>query len=245
MTSVWHYEDSLVTIRGSWIEWIHADPFYEVAAILAAAACLGAAGLALRQPPIVVFLAVGVLVGPSVSGLIRSYDEVELFAHIGIALLLFFFIDLGARLEWSTVGSQAIPAAVFSLFVLIGNPLIVMAIMGYMGYRRRTGFLAGLAVAQISEFSLILAALGVSLGHIGSESMGLVTLVGVVTIFASTYMILYSAPLYRLLSEPLKVFERRLPHREAGTDLVGAGRAHVCARSGGRRVGEKEIGGKN
>jgi hypothetical protein len=31
---------------------------------------------------------------------------------------------------------------VLSLFVLIGNPLIVMAIMGYMGYRKRTGFMA-------------------------------------------------------------------------------------------------------
>ncbi|MDY0377509.1 MAG: cation:proton antiporter, partial [Desulfobacterales bacterium] len=80
-------------------------------------------------------------------------------------LLLFFFIDLGARLNWTMVGSQVGDSFVFSLFVLIGNPLIVLAIMGFMGYRRRTGFLAGLAVAQISEFSLIVAALGLSLGH--------------------------------------------------------------------------------
>ena len=71
-------------------------------------------------------------------------------------------------------------------------PLIVLLIMGFMGYRRRTGFLAGLTVAQISEFSLIVAALGVTLGHITPQTMGLITLVGVVTIFASTYMILYS-----------------------------------------------------
>ncbi|MCK7502598.1 MAG: hypothetical protein MZW92_81830 [Comamonadaceae bacterium] len=51
-----------------------------------------------------------------------------------------------------------------SLFVLIGNPLIVMAIMGYMGYRKRTGFLAGLTVAQISEFSIVFVAMGITLG---------------------------------------------------------------------------------
>ncbi|HNQ01086.1 MAG TPA: cation:proton antiporter [Syntrophales bacterium] len=135
-------------------------------------------------------------------------------------LLLFFFIDLGARLDWSAVGAQAGPAFVFSLFVLIGNPLIVMAIMGAMGYRRRTGFLAGLTVAQISEFSLIVAALGVSLGHLTREIMGLITLVGVVTIFASTYMILYSGMLYRSLSRYLKVFERRVPFREAPCDTA-------------------------
>ena len=81
-------------------------------------------------------------------------------------LLLFFFISLGAGLEMETLGAQIWPALVFSVFVLIGNPLIVMVIMGYMGYRKRTGFLAGLTVAQISEFSLILAALGFNLVHI-------------------------------------------------------------------------------
>ena len=133
-------------------------------------------------------------------------------------LLLFFFIDLGARLDWSMIGSQFGASLLFSLFVLIGNPLIVMTIMGLMGYRRRTGFLAGLMVAQISEFSLIVAALGLSLGHISNETMGLITLVGVVTIFMSTYMILYSYPLYRILSGPLKIFEKRNPYRETNID---------------------------
>ena len=135
-------------------------------------------------------------------------------------LLLFFFIDLGARLDWSTVGSQVGPSIIFSLFVLIGNPLIVMAIMGVMGYRRRTGFMAGLTVAQISEFSLIVAALGLAMGHITPEIRGLITLVGVVTIFASTYMILYSGPLYNLLSGPLRIFERRHPFREEGAYVL-------------------------
>lgn len=135
-------------------------------------------------------------------------------------LLLFFFIDLGARLDWSVVGSQLGTAAVFSIFVLIGKPVVLLIIMGLMGYRRRTSFMDGLTVAQISEFSLIVAALGVSLGHISAEVMGLITLVGVVTIFASSYMILHSKQLYNLLSEPLKIFERKNPYREtAGNQL--------------------------
>jgi len=133
-------------------------------------------------------------------------------------LLLFFFIDLGARLDLSLIGSQALPAVAFSVFVLVGNPLIVMAVMGRMGYRRRTGFLAGLTVAQISEFSLIVAAMGLSLGHIDAGAMGLITLVGVVTIFVSTYMILYSGPLYARLAPYLGFFERRIPHRESEID---------------------------
>jgi Kef-type K+ transport system membrane component KefB/Trk K+ transport system NAD-binding subunit len=129
-------------------------------------------------------------------------------------LLLFFFIDLGSRLQLGMVGPQIVNSIYLSVFVLVGNPIIVLAIMGFMGYRRRTGFLAGLTVAQISEFSLILGALGVSLGHIGMEAMSLITLVGVVTICISTYMIIYSGTLYRWISSPLRIFERSHPYRE-------------------------------
>jgi len=129
-------------------------------------------------------------------------------------LLLFFFIDLGAGLELASLGAQIVPAIALSLFVLIGNPLIVLIILGVMGYRKRTGFLAGLTVAQISEFSLILGALGLSLGHIDAATMGLITLVGMITISASTYMILYSHFLYEWLSPWLVIFERKHAHRE-------------------------------
>ncbi|RJL00331.1 sodium:proton exchanger [Paracoccus aestuarii] len=129
-------------------------------------------------------------------------------------LLLFFFINLGAALPLSTLGDQIGPALVLSLFVLIGNPLIVLAIMGAMGYRRRTGFLAGLTVAQISEFSLIFMAMGVTIGHVGPDAMGLVTLVGLVTIALSVYMITWSHSLLAICGPYLGIFERRHPHRE-------------------------------
>lgn len=124
-------------------------------------------------------------------------------------LLLFFFIALGASLDLSGLGTAVGPAIVLSLFVLIGNPLIVLVIMGTLGYRKRTGFLAGLTVAQISEFSLIFMAMGVALGHVSNESLGLVTLVGLITIALSTYMITYSHHLYAWLEPMLGVFERQ------------------------------------
>ena len=130
-------------------------------------------------------------------------------------LLLFFFLNLGGSLDLSTLGNQVGPAIVLSVFVLVGNPLIVMAIMGFMGYRKRTGFLAGLTVAQISEFSLIFMAMGVSIGHVGEEAIGLVTLVGLVTIALSVYMITWSHRLYGWLEPFLGPFERRVAFREA------------------------------
>ncbi|WP_322891723.1 MULTISPECIES: cation:proton antiporter [unclassified Yoonia] len=129
-------------------------------------------------------------------------------------LLLFFFIALGSALDLSLLGTHVIGAIVFSLFVLIGNPLIVLLIMGALGYRKRTGFLAGLTVAQISEFSLIFVAMGVSIGHVQEDALGLVTMVGLVTIAASTYMITYSHQLYAVFERFLGVFERRGTPRE-------------------------------
>jgi hypothetical protein len=86
-------------------------------------------------------------------------------------------------------------------------------------------------VAQISEFSLILVALGLSLGHIGTDTVSLVTIVGLVTIGLSTYLILNSHALYRRLAPALSVFERRttrdLPVAEpVDIDVIvlGAGR---------------------
>jgi Kef-type K+ transport system membrane component KefB len=127
-------------------------------------------------------------------------------------LLLFFFIDLGSGLDLSTLGEQVVPALVFSFFVLVGNPLIVLIIMGAMGYRKRTAFLAGLTVAQISEFSLLFAALGYKVGHINEEIVGLITLVGLITIGISTYLILYSHWIYQRIEPALRIFERRRKH---------------------------------
>ncbi len=129
-------------------------------------------------------------------------------------LLLFFFINLGAELNLSVIGSQASAAFIFSIFVLIGNPIIVLIIMGMMGYRKRTSFLAGLTVAQISEFSLIFAGLGLAVGHITEETVGLITLVGLITIGLSTYLILYSHPIYEAISPFLHIFEKKNSFKE-------------------------------
>jgi Kef-type K+ transport system membrane component KefB len=158
-------------------------------------------------------------------------------------LLVFFFIELGTTFELSTATAQLGAAVLFSLFVLIGNPIIVMIIMGVMGYRKRVSFKAGLTVAQISEFSLILVALGVTQGHVGTEVLGLVTAVGLVTIAASTYLIYGSDAIYARLEPLLRIFERAKPSASIDLDdqrpqpeyvVVGLGRF-------GRTVAEELI----
>ncbi len=119
-----------------------------------------------------------------------------------------FFITLGSQLAFGTGQIQGGLVLALSLFVLIGNPLIVMLIMGSMGYRRRTSFLVGLTVAQISEFSLILMGMGLRVGHVTANEVALVTVVGVITITISTYFINGGEYIYRRLKRYLGIFER-------------------------------------
>ncbi|MBW2975506.1 cation:proton antiporter [Candidatus Woesearchaeota archaeon] len=123
--------------------------------------------------------------------------------------IVLFFILLGYQLGFQSINYALFPVILFSLFVLIGNPIIVMSLMGLLGYTKRNGFLAGLTVAQISEFSFILVALGVKLGHLSDKILSYITFVGLLTIAGSSYMIMYSNKIYPHLSKCLALFERK------------------------------------
>ena len=145
--------------------------------------------------------------------------------------IIIFFILLGASMAGGAGGVLVSHVIILSLFILIGNPLIVIAIMLTLGFRNRTSFLASVTVAQISEFSLILMAVGLTFSHVTSEMVALVAAVGIVTITLSSYLILYGDKIYRVLAKPLlRIFPEkpRDPYvvgREALKDhviLVGA-----------------------
>ena len=126
--------------------------------------------------------------------------------------IMLFFVSLGSTFTISSLSGLTTPIITYSLYVLIGNPLIVIILMGILGYRKRTGFLTGLTVAQVSEFSLILMAVGLELGHIDQKILSLVTAVSIVTITLSTYMITYGPGLFKYFSRILSFFERTHLH---------------------------------
>jgi Kef-type K+ transport system membrane component KefB len=152
---------------------------------------------------------IGALVAGVMLSLSPYHDEiVSKVKPLRDFFIILFFIFLGSQMQFGNISAFIVPGILLSLFVLIGNPLILMILMGIMGYSRRNSFFAGLTVAQISEFSLILVGLGVKLGHITGDVLSLVTLVGIITIGCSSYLILYAHKIYPYLSEVLKIFER-------------------------------------
>ena len=123
--------------------------------------------------------------------------------------IVLFFISLGSSLHLTSLFDVLGHGILLSIFVLVGNPLIVIIIMGLMGYTKKTSFKAGLTVAQISEFSLVFIMLGRNLGAVSDATISLVTVVALITIAVSTYMILYSDNLFDAVEKYLKLFERR------------------------------------
>jgi Kef-type K+ transport system membrane component KefB len=151
----------------------------------------------------------GLLAGLALANSSEHFQIASKIRPLRDFFILIFFVLLGASLASSKLIGIGWPVVVFSLFVLIGNPLIVLVLMGLMGYRKRTSFLTGLTVAQISEFSLVLAALGYKLGHLTLPEVSLITAVGIITITLSTYLILYGDKIFRRLTGVLSIFERR------------------------------------
>lgn len=159
-----------------------------------------------------------------IGGFLAGLALSNLPEHLGIAsktrplrdfFLTIFFLTLGTQLLVKDIGAVITPAIIFSLFVLIGNPLIVLAIMGAMRYKKRTSFLASVTVAQISEFSFILIAMGLFLGHVSETEVAVVILVGAITMTVSTYLILGSDKIFLKLKNFLSVFERKNTHEQA------------------------------
>lgn len=138
--------------------------------------------------------------------------NLEIIGHIKPLrdfFVIIFFIALGFQLVWQEISQNWFLVILLSLFVLIGNPLILMSILGALGLRKRTSFLTSLSCAQISEFSLILVMLGNSLGHLDLSVISLITMVAIVTFTLSSYLIIYDNKIYVKIAKYLNIFERQ------------------------------------
>ncbi len=174
----------------------------------------------------------GLLAGLALANSSENFQIASRVRPLRDFFILIFFVILGSSIVFTNFSGLTLPIIVFSLFVLIGNPLVVLVIMGLMGYRKRTSFLTSVTTAQISEFSLILAALGFKLGHVTEGVVALITAVGIITITLSTYLIIHAPKIFKVLSGILSVFERSKTKEEMATAggfnkpvvLIGVGR---------------------
>lgn len=178
------------------------------------------------------------LAGLSLAQLQCSHDLRRRVHPLMCFFIAVFFVSLGAQMQFAAAAAYWKSAVALSLFVLIGNPLIFMLIIARFGYSERTSFFTSVTVAQISEFSFIFAAVGMNAGLIDPSILSLIAVVGLLTIVASVYMILYNQPLY----EALRRWGVLRPFRARPDDLATASPAEHAYRGHIVVVGMNALG---
>ena len=118
--------------------------------------------------------------------------------------VVIFFVTLGAELHLDNIVSGLVPALILSALVVILKPVLVMLVMRLFRYTKRASFKAGINLSQISEFSIILAVVAAGTGMIDEKLTAIVTVIALLTITMSTYLMQYDNNLFAWL-------ERRLP----------------------------------
>ncbi|MCA9381047.1 cation:proton antiporter [Candidatus Dojkabacteria bacterium] len=157
----------------------------------------------------------GFLAGLALANAVESLQIVSKIRTLRDFFIIIFFVHLGLSLHLDNISESIGPAIFFSLFVLIGNPIIVLFLLTGLRFKAKTAFMSGLTVAQISEFSLIVIFLGKDLGHVTEQTASMITLVGIFTFAISSYMIMNSDLIYKYIHHHLKHFERKSVNEQA------------------------------
>lgn len=132
-------------------------------------------------------------------------DKIErLVAPVKDLFGAIFFVSVGMLVDPAIIVQYALPIVALVLTILLGQA--VFGTFGFMlgGQSLKSAMRCGFSMAQIGEFSFIIASLGLSLHVTGGFLYPVVVAVSVITTFLTPYMIRFSVPCYNIL-------ERRLP----------------------------------
>jgi len=128
--------------------------------------------------------------------------------------LLLFFFTIGATVSISKDIIFSWTFALLVLFVLLATPIISGAIASFLALEKKRNFLIGVMPIQVSEFSLIVVAIGLKLGQINEYIFSLVTAITVATIILSSGILANLNPLYRKIEDYLEFLEWKVVKKE-------------------------------
>ncbi len=111
--------------------------------------------------------------------------------------IVIFFLMLGSEMHVTGLATALPIGLALTAVVLIGHPLILYLLYRTQACTRRTSFLGATVAAQVSEFGFILLFTGRSLGHLQGIELQIFTVVALITICISSYIITYNEQLYR------------------------------------------------
>jgi Kef-type K+ transport system membrane component KefB len=163
--------------------------------------------------------------GLSIAAFPYGADVSAKLAGIRDFFVTLFFVALGLKLAAPSAPTLWFAAAAVAV-VLVSRFATVLPATRATGQGLRTGVVASINLAQISEFSLVIAAVGVGYGHVTVDLQNALLLAMLVTAVLSSYLITFNDPLARRLVGLL---------RRAGAGDGGAPAAPAATEHGPRR----------
>lgn len=147
------------------------------------------------------------LAGLSLAQVPYSSELTERIRPITDFFMVVFFTSIGLQLAVDNLLAYWVEALIASAALMIGNFLIIFILIDYEGFTPETSFIGSLNMAQVSEFSLVVGSLAVAQGYIDAAILGYLSLMAIVTMSLSTYLINYNSQIYERVEPYLERFE--------------------------------------
>lgn len=176
------------------------------------------------------------IAGMSIAAFPYGVDVISKIGGIRDFFVTLFFVALGLQVPKPTLGVLGMSALIV-VFVFATRLLTVAVTARALGMGLRTGLVTAANLSQVSEFSLVILALGAGYGHIGPELQTLVLTAMLAASVSSTYLILFNDRLARAvmtvlrkigLEELCEDLEHKGTHNHGDRDIVLLG----CFRAG-------------
>ena len=169
------------------------------------------------------------IAGIAISTFPYNLDVVAKVVSIRDFFVTLFFVALGMQIPMPTPQLVAM-ALLASAFLVASRFIVVFPILRALRQGHRASLLPAINLAQMSEFSMVIAAIGLSYQHIDRSTVSLLIFVFAITSVASTYLIGYSHPLQETLAGWL---------RKAGLDDLDQGQDSDAAEERACRQGRR------
>ncbi|MEM4780801.1 MAG: cation:proton antiporter [Halalkalicoccus sp.] len=149
----------------------------------------------------------GFLAGLSLAQLPYSTELKERMSPVTDFFLVVFFASIGLQLTADNLLAYWQEAVIASVVMVIGNFLIMFYLIDREQFTPETSFVGSINMTQVSEFSLVVGTLAVTQELIGEDVLGYLGLMALLTMTASTYIIINNRRLYELSEPYLSRFE--------------------------------------
>ncbi|WP_254863617.1 cation:proton antiporter [Halovivax gelatinilyticus] len=140
------------------------------------------------------------LAGISLAQLPYSKELEDRVTPITDFFILIFFASIGLQIEGvSSLFAYWQEALIASAVLMVGNFWIMFYLIDREGFDVETSFLGSINMVQVSEFSLVVGGLALAQGHIDADVLGYLTLMALLTMSISTYIITYNRRIFSIV----------------------------------------------